>query len=372
MDQLNDKQRQIIRLAFTSKDPELRRRAVEKVVTARYTEEFKEWANSQGAVFTRPDTGNQVRFNSLESQEQKEVYRRYEGGDYEDKGGPAAPGGGEDSGGDRDQGADDSGGGQHANRKELRGKGKKSMEDDAGMNAEALGKMFPVEKLEAVEDEEWKTLIQDTLLNGDLSYGKLEALQMTLQYMAENPDKDYTKNHWLTKHAKLDQGELKKLNKALGKKLQDAKGRKYSSTVLGIANSNNLEGVDADAIHAFRVAKPARGKKLTPEQLKQKFLQGPWGDAETKKRVREMDANEFMAMRNAIFDEDDEEGLSFDVAASTKSTLSLFDLPPGSEDTDKEASLTKIGRKIVRMAFNSKDPEVRRKLVRRARAETTS
>ena len=174
--------------------------------------------------------------------------------------------------------------------------------------------------------------------------------------------------------AKMDNDEMKKFHKALGKKLQDAKGRKYNETVLGIANNNSLEGIDADAVWQFRKDKPARGKKLTPEQLKQKFLQGSWADAETKERVREMSADDFMAMRNAIFD-DEEEELSFDVAASLKrqgSELSLFDRPPGSEENDKEASLTPIGRKIIRMAFHSKDPEVRQKLVRRAKAELSS
>lgn len=85
-----------------------------------------------------------------------------------------------------------------------------------------------------------------------------------------------------------------------------------------------------------------------------------------------MNADEFMAMRNAIFEDEDEE-ISFEVAASTKrqaSELRLFERPP--EDPDKIANLSSVGRKIVRMAFHSKDPEVRRKLVRRARAELTT
>ena len=378
MDQLNDKQRQIIRLAFTSKDPALRRRAVERVMTARYTEEFKEWANSQGDVFTNPDTGNKVRFNSLPSQSQKEVYRRYEGGEYEDKGGPAAGAGGGrgEDGGARDQGADDGGGGgggggAHADRKELRGKAKKGMDDKTGITEETLGGMFPVAKLADLEGDMGDRIKKGLMAS---SYQDLESLFTSAEYMAAHPDDDYTKNHWLTKIVKLDNDEMKKFHKALGKKLQDAKGRKYNETVLGIANNNGLEGIDADAVWQFRKDKPARGKKLSPEELKQKFLQGSWADAETKERVREMSADDFMAMRNAIFDEEEEE-LAFAVAASTKrqaSKLSLFDRPPGSEDTDKEGSLTQIGRKIIRMAFHSKDPEVRQKLVRRARAELSS
>lgn len=372
MDQLNDKQRKIIRLAYTCKDPELRRQALDRILTARYTQEFKNWANSQGQSFTRRDTGNQVRFNSLSSQEQKEVYRRYEAGEYEDRGGPAAGGGGEGGdGGGRDQGADDGGersegGGSHSDRTELRGKAKKSMEDKSKIKDEDLERMLPMEKINQLEGdmgERIKAGLRDS------SYNDLESLHVSTQYMAENPDDDYTKNHWLSKHAKLGPDEMKTFHKALTKKLVDAKGRLYSQAVLEIANNNSLEGVDADAVYAFRKAKPARGRKLTPEQLKQKFLQGSWADADTKARVREMSADEFMAMRNAIFDEDEEEisfGGESGGSGRQASDLRLFERPPGDE---KEARLSKLGRKIVRMAYTSPDPEIRRKLVRRAKAE---
>jgi hypothetical protein len=375
MDQLNNKQRQIIRLAFSSKDPELRRRAVEAVTARRkqagnYAPEFVQWAKDQGQVFKNSETGNMVVWNSLNSQDQSAVHTRYEAGEYEDKGGPAPGGGGGDDGGDRDQGADDGGGGgggDHAGRTELRGKASKGMDDKSGITEEALGRMLPVEKLRQLEGD-----MGDRIMKGimESSYKDLDALRDSAEYMAENPDDDYTKNHWLTKIAKLDNDEMKKFHKALRRKLQDATGRKYSAAVLEIANNNSLEGVDADAVWQFRKDKPARGRKLTPEQLKQKFLQGSWADAETKARVREMNADEFMAMRNAIFDEEDEE-LEFAAAGASRqaSELRLFERPP--TEADKEASLTKIGRKIVRMAYSSKDPEVRRKLVRRARAELT-
>lgn len=356
MDQFNNKERQIIRLAFSSKNPDLRRRAVEQIITARYTPEFLEWAKSQGKVFnhTTP-TGqvNQVSWASLFSKEQTEVHKRYDAGEYKDKGGPS-PGG---DGGD---------GGPHANRKALRGVPKKAMKDKAELDQDTLGRMLPMEKISQLEGDKGDRIKRGLM---GASYHDLEAIHTSASYMAENPDDEYTKNHWLTKDAKLDHGEMKTFHKALGKKLQDAMGRKYGATVLEIANSNSLEGIDADAVWQFRRDKPARGRKLTPEQLKQKFLQGSWADAETRERVQKMSPDEFEAMRNAIFDEEDDE-LSFgEVAASSRqaSEMNLFERPPGSDK--KEANLSAIGRKLVRMAFNSKDPEVRRKLVRRAKAE---
>lgn len=378
MDHLTDKQRQIIRLAFNSKDPELRRKAVDRVMTARYTQEFKNWANQQEDQFTHPETQNRVRFNSLPSQAQKEVYRRWKAGEYEDRGGPAAGGDGGAGGGGAGEGGGGSGdggrgrgerGGRYADRKELRGEPKKEMDDATGLDEEDLGRMLPMSKLDELEGDMGQRIKRGLM---DSTYNDLESLSVSVEYMAENPDDDYTKNHWLTKVAKLNTDELKKLHKGLSKKLADAKGRKYSEAVLEIANNNDLEGVDADAVWQFRKDKPLRGRKLSPEELKQKFLQGSWADAETKARVREMSADEFMAMRNSIFDEEDEE-LEFAQAGGSgrqaSSKLRLFDRPPGAEESDKEARLSPEGRKIVRMAFHSKDPEVRRKLVRRAKAE---
>jgi len=373
MDQLTNKQRQIIRLAYQSKDPELRRRAVEQVVTARYTQEFKNWANDQGSVFTRRETGNKVRFNSLDSSDQKEVYRRWRAGEYQDRGGPAP--GEHEEGDDAQEGAQEGeGGGRHADRTELRGKPKKQMSDDSGLKDDDLERILPMEKINQLEGN-----LPDKIKDGfkNTSFQELETLRQAVEYMAANPDEEYTKNHWLTKVAKVTNDEMKKLHKGLSKKLEKAKGRKYSDRVLQVANDNNLEGVDADAVWQFRKDKPSRGRKLSAEELKAKFLAGSWADQETKERVREMSADEFMAMRNAIFDEEDED-LEFAEAeaeaqagrqASEKDDLRLFEKPPGSEENEKEARLSSVGRKIVRMAFHSTDPDVRRKLVRRAKAE---
>jgi hypothetical protein len=372
MEQLTDKQRQIIRLAYKTNDPELRRKAVARVMTARYTPEFKEWANGQGAVFTHPETNNQVRFNSLPSQSQKEVYRRYKGGEYQDRGGPApGEGGGDDDGGDREQGAAGEGGEERqegGKKRQIRRRPKKKMEDAASISDEELSEMLPTDKLDALDGDKGNR-IKDGFRNA--SYSDLESLFVSTEYMAENPEDDYSKNHWLMKTAGLSPAEIKKLHKQLGKKLKDAKGSLYGEKVVEVAEGNDLEDKDAWAVQDFLEDKPTRGRKLSPQELFQRFLNHPKTSAETKERMKDMNLNEFMAMYNSIMDEDEEDELAFSGAgrqASQKDDLRLFERPPGA----KEAHLSQLGRKIVRMAFHSKDPEVRRKLVRRARAELQS
>jgi len=390
MEKFDEKQRKIIRLAYACKDPELRRQAVERVVTARYKPEFKEWANSQGAVFTHPETQNQVRFNSLNSQAQKEVYNRWDAGEYYDRGGPAPKG----QGGEKEKGEKKEKGSKHADRTELRGKASKSMEDSAGLTEKDIYDLIPKSKLDKARTEP-KGLRGDDIKAAMMSFnfGELDQIHSGAEYMAKyGVDDDYSKGHWLVKVVGMDQEEVNEFYKGLRRKLEKAKGRLYAKSVLEIANEHDLEGEDADAIHQFRKDKPLTGRRLTPEQLKQKFLAGDWADAETKARVREMTGDEFMAMRNAIFDEDEEElagavegEAAASVAASVKtsgeeeeevegeepwSDLNLLEAPP--KGGDKKASLTPLGRKIVRMAYKSTDKEVRRKLVRRAKAELNS
>jgi len=390
MDQLTDKQRKIIRLANKSDNPELRRRAVRTVTAARtmqagnYAPEFLQWAKDQGQVFTNSETGNLVRWNSLPSKDQAAVHTRYDAGDYEDKGGPGKGGGAGDDkapadGGDQEQER----GQKHTKRKELRGIGSKKLEDEAGLSDQDLGKMLPLERLQKLTEKDFKGGA-DRIINGfkNANFNDLESFVYIAEYLATKPDDPYSKDHWLSKNLKLDKDEVKTFHKELKRKTDEVHGRKYGRRVLAIANANDLESEDADAVYDFRKDKPPTGRKLTPEQLKQKFLQGPWGDAETKKRVRGMDANEFMAMRNAIFDEDEEEiSISWGKTAShheekeeeDKQAPSLFERPPGApkapEKTAGAPKLTKLGRRIVRMAYNSTDAEVRTKLVRRAKAE---
>ena len=375
MDQLNDKQRQIVRLAYTTKDPELRRKAVENVlkaqhiVEARYTPEFKAWADAQGDVFTNPKTQNKNRFNSIPSEAQREVYRRWKAGDYHEQGGPAPGAGGEGGGAGKekaapaDEGGDEGGprGQKHKGRTQLRGVAKKQMEDPAELGDRDLGDFLPVTKLTRLPAERGRRLREGLK---KATFNELEALEKITQFIVENPDDEYSKKHWMTESLGLTPAEIKTFHKGVRKKLADARGRLYGERVLEIANNNDLEGLDADAVHQFRLDKPKWGRQLTPEQLKQKFLQGPWADAETKERVRDMTADEFMAMRNAIFDEEEEEemGASAKVASVIgDEDFNMFELPPG---MGKGARLSEVGRKIVRIAYESKDPAVREKITK--------
>lgn len=391
MENLNEKQRKIIRLAYTSKDPDLRQKAIrvvqnsQRIVEARYTPEFKEWADAQGDVFTHPETKNKNKFNSIPSQAQSEVFRRWEAGEYEKQGGPApgekgdggdGGGGGGDDAGAADDGGDDKekGEGKYADRTELRGVARKSMDEKAQLKEKDLGDFLPVVKLERLPDDRGERL-KKGLQNA--SYNDLESLQDVSRFLIANPDDEFSRKHWMREALKLTPAEIKMFHKGITKKLAEAKGRLYSENVLEIANDNVLEGIDADKVYQFRKDKPKQGRKLTPEQLKQMFLQGPWArDPKVRERVQAMNADEFMAMRNAIFEEEEEEMLDIGagkVASSAAKAASsheegeeeeefdLFMRPPGSE---KSARLSKMGRRIVRIAYESKDRTVREKAMK--------
>lgn len=365
MEHLSNKEREIIRLAYTSKDPELRRKAVERVLQARYTPEFKAWADKQGDVFTHqtPSGPHKVKFNSLNSQEQKEVYRRWAAGEYHDQGGPAPGEKGEGEGEKKEapaEGEEEERGHKYSDRTELRGQPKKKMDDKATLSEEDLAEILPVDKIR-------KQRHGDRILEGlqKASYGDLDALYESTKFLAANPEDDFSKNHWLRKHAGLSGDDLKTFFKGLSKKLEDAKGRLYSENVLEIANDNDLEGIDADSVRQFRIDKPATGRKLTPEQLKQKFLAGPWiTDPKQRERIMKMSPDEFMAMRNSILEEEEEELEMAGASKQAADELRLFERPPGSEGSEKAARLTVVGRQIVRIAYESKDATTRDKIVK--------
>jgi hypothetical protein len=86
--------------------------------------------------------------------------------------------------------------------------------------------------------------------------------------------------------------------------MHETKGRRYSKTVLDIANQYDLEGEDADELYNFKHGKPWHGQKLTPQQLMQKFLAK--AKPETRERMKGMQVADFMAMYNAIMADDEE------------------------------------------------------------------
>jgi hypothetical protein len=98
---------------------------------------------------------------------------------------------------------------------------------------------------------------------------------------------------------------LEKTQAQLKKHLSETKGRKYTKDVLEIANAHDLEGEDADDLREFKSDKPARGKKLTPQELMQKFLKH--AKPETRDRMKGMPVSDFLAMYKAILAESGED-----------------------------------------------------------------
>jgi len=389
MTKLEDKERQIIRLAYKTKDTGLRRKAVERVVEARYNPEFKRWADAQGAVFRNPETGRMVRFNSLKSAAQKDIFRRWRAGEYHAQGGPPPPGGEareeKPKKPEREAPAPEARvparGEKHKDRTELRGEPRKKMEDHARVTDEELNDFVPRAKLDRIAEGRGRRF-QKWLRKAP--YRDLDALRNVTRFLLQNPDDEYSRNHWLVKGAKLAPQDIKNLHEGLTKKLRDTKGRLYSRTVLEIANNNDLEGVDADAVWQFRADKPKWGRRLSPEELKQKFLAGPWArDPEVRERVQKMSADEFMAMRNSIFEQEEEED-EFDLTPPPKRTAGEIEEPEEDDEEmtmmllesppapGKKARLSEVGRKIVRIAYESKDPEVRKKIVKLVAEERPS
>jgi hypothetical protein len=82
-------------------------------------------------------------------------------------------------------------------------------------------------------------------------------------------------------------------------------GRTYNKTVLNIANRYDLESEDADELAKFKGDKPGFGRKLTPNELMQKFLAK--AKPETKERMQGMAIDDFMVMYKAIMADEDEE-----------------------------------------------------------------
>ena len=365
MENLTNKQREIIRLAFTSKDPDLRRRAVARVVTARYSEAFLGVVLNQR--FQNPETGNMVTWKSLPTSAQTAIYSQWE---------QAQEARGEGGGGARDEGGADRGraegdtdrGQRHADRTEL---------------YSTRGRKTDGEKVEIAADDDLRKLAvpsgmsdaQKEAANKQLdeaTFGTLKKLQKHVAHALDNKEGEYMAG--LKRIGYTEEG-LEKLSKGLKKEIRKSKGKKFHENVLQAANSNDLEEVDADVLEDFRRDKPDRGRHLSWPELFQKFLSHRLTKPETKERMRDMSLNDFKSMYLAILkDEDEEVAVTASRRASPREKepetarpqVTIFDPP---SIVEKQAALTAEGRRLIRAAFRSTDPEFRAKLVRIARAE---
>jgi hypothetical protein len=368
MEDLNDKQRQIIRLAFTSTDPDLRRKAVERVVTSRYKPEFLKVVLNQR--FQHPETGNMVTWKSLPSQAQKAIY-----GEWEQAQEARGEGGGGGRG--RDDGGDGGGGGsgdeppkrgqKYADRTALYSKrGRK--EDGAKVG---LASDHELRELAVPSGMEEGQRQQANSQLDDATFASLKKLQERVQHAVDNPDGDYRRG---LEGVGYTEDTLKGLGKALSKELRKQKGKRFHQDVLEAANANDLEEEDADVLEDFRRDKPEHGRHHTWPELFQKFLNHRLTTPETKERMKDMSINDFKKMYLSILKDEDEDVEEMPVAASKKAgedesetvQVTIFDPP---SVVEKNAKLTAEGRRLVRAAFHSKDQTFRDKLVKVARAE---
>lgn len=188
--------------------------------------------------------------------------------------------------------------GKHKDRKELVSKGRPDTAE-VGMTPAVRKTMMP-DGL----DEEARKKTEEGLKK--LTYGTLKKLDSNVQKAVEDPEGAYAQ---ALAESGYTPGDLSEMNSTIKSLLKAQQGRKYNKTVLDVANKYDLESEDADELYEFHSDKPGRGKSLTPEQIKQKFLAKASPD--TRDRMQGMGIDDFMAMYNAIMaDEDEEEDLS--------------------------------------------------------------
>jgi len=187
--------------------------------------------------------------------------------------------------------------GKYKDRKELRGKGKKKPTDKVEAKTALGGKLIPPGLKGPQRDAAEKQL-------EGLTYEGLSKIRGHLAAALASPDSPYAKG--LAK-AGYDTSEkaLKGLQALIDERLEDVKGRRYHSDVLGVANKHDMEGEDADALHEFKASKPKRGKKLTDQELMQRFLSK--ASPETRERMQDMPVADFMVAYKAIMADEEEE-----------------------------------------------------------------
>jgi len=363
MENLNDRERKLVRLAFTSTDPDLRRRAVERVMTARYRPEFLQIVLNQR--FRHPETGNMVTWKSLPSQAQKGIYNEWQqaqeargegggggGGDQREEGGGADRGRGEDRG-ERGQ--------KYADRKALYSTRHRKADDakaDIGEDSDLAELAIP----DRMSDED-KEVAKEQL--GKATFADLKKLRERTQHALDNPEGQYRQT---LEGLGYTEDSLKKLGKSLDKEIRKSRGKRFHQDVLEAANAWDLEEEDADVLEDFRRDKPARGRHHSWPELFQKFLNHRLTKPETKERMREMSVDDFKKMYLAILKDEDEDveaepaGRQASAREDLSRRASLF-------DQGNPGHLTPEGRKLVRLAYHSADPEVRTKLLRIARTQ---
>ena len=131
----------------------------------------------------------------------------------------------------------------------------------------------------------------------------LQQLASNVQAALDDPEGPYAQ---ALSGAGYKPGDLSKMNATLKDMLKGADGIKYNDTMLDVWNRNDLEEEDAEELRAWREEKPDTGRKMSWEQLKQKFLQET-KSPETRERMQEMSLEDFKAAYVAIMDDEEED-----------------------------------------------------------------
>ena len=185
-------------------------------------------------------------------------------------------------------------GGKYKDRKELFGKGKADTHP-VSITQKDLA-IFTPEGL----NEDAKKATHEGFKG--ITYKKLKDLENNIKVAVEDPEGPYAKALMQSGYTKEGLAEM---HKSLQKLLDSQKGRRYNNTVLQIANKYDLEGEDADELYGFKIDKPFYGKKLTDQELFQKFL--AHAKPETRERMQGMSLDDFMVMYKSILLDDDDE-----------------------------------------------------------------
>lgn len=188
--------------------------------------------------------------------------------------------------------------GKHKDRKELRGVPKKKMSDKSD-----IGRHHFMQSLIAPEGmpEELRTQAKAQLQNA--TYQDIGTILRNIEHMRASPDSEHTKE--LQESGYTDE-DLDHIEHVLKQHMQDVHGRLYHPDMLPVANQHDLESEDLDELYQWKRHSPKHGKKLSPQELFNRFLKH--AKPETKSRMQGMPLSDFMVMYKAIMKDTDEEG----------------------------------------------------------------
>lgn len=390
----------LIKVAFNTDKPKLKRELVALVTKkADYPDEFIDWMQAKGPVFENPSTGNKVKFLSLDSHSQavaankwkpeweKELESAKKKRETEEPEEKAEPAEGEQGQFSQFQ----------TSKFKYRGKGK-SKDKKVLWQEGDLDKALP-EKIRAqyqsmFENADYNTLLQ-LLQNVETALGDWDAVPLY-------QESGYTEDG------------MKSLQKMLRDRLKDVQGRMYTDNAGQHGVNHDFGEETMDNLYDWRKAKPATGRKLSWQQLREKFIKEAHLDAGEAKKVRGMSPDEFKHMYLAVLDADgveeedeeifeeggkmaadeteeaEEEGTEeaeeeedekkiekekkdedIEEKGGDEELISIFDEPRAAskKPQTRVASFGRIRELMIRSAYHTTDPETKQRLLRMLKAD---